>query len=115
MLSLDGRACRFPGVSLAPACKPGRRPESSIQQRSRWLDDFGAQPRHLGLAEPDRRATGDGGACIKPLLIQAAWAAIGVPGRLVFDAVLCAKRRECQGLRWWLSIGRLRWRTPVGC
>jgi transposase len=26
--------------------------------------------------------TGDGGACIKPLLVQAAWAAIRVPGRL---------------------------------
>ena len=26
--------------------------------------------------------TGDGGACIKPLLIQAAWAAVRVPGRL---------------------------------
>ena len=26
--------------------------------------------------------TGDGGACIKPLLVQAAWAAVRVPGRL---------------------------------
>jgi transposase len=26
--------------------------------------------------------TGDGGACIRPLLIQAAWAAVRVPGRL---------------------------------
>ena len=26
--------------------------------------------------------TGDGGAYIKPLLIQAAWAAVRVPGRL---------------------------------
>jgi transposase len=26
--------------------------------------------------------TGDGGACIKPLLVQAAWAAIRVPGRI---------------------------------
>jgi transposase len=66
-----------------------------------WLGAIGAAP-HEYLATAQRLAsratpcpgnymsakkskggrTGDGGACIKPLLVQAAWAAVRVPGRI---------------------------------